>query len=429
MEKALEKFGSGATSALDAADDAFTTVVDGGGGPATRRLAQCGAGGEGNAERNLHAAVAKGLPGFDINTYMDFYYIDLPFQDETGLGVVFRQHPIFLPHEWLAALCTCGMLQFILLGPGGAAELREYWDTCAHLPWCRNHPAWEYGAAAMAFMLPFGLHGDDVGTTQEGKILVLSLNGVLCRLGSHLSRLLLALLSYSDIVDLLTLRELYLVIAWSCRFALLGIHPCFDHLGREFPLGSWRRKMAGKPLTPAHWRLAYVETRGDWKFRKETYLLKEGYNTNCVCERCNASKKNIVALANNTRNFVRVLFTIFLGAHSGWFLTMRSHAEFMQSFSFMWRPGLCYIPGWHASTMRLDIVHNINLGILPLAIASALIELLCLGVFGPIMYGLAALARLAFMNFKAFLTRTGMSCSQKMFTPKTLRRKGSLKIC
>ena len=70
--------------------------------------------------------------------------------------------------------------------------------------------------------IPVGLHGDDAKDVKRGKMLVLSLNGPLCR--DAFSRLVLAILDYRKATEE-TENELYRVLAWSFEVLAKGVWP------------------------------------------------------------------------------------------------------------------------------------------------------------------------------------------------------------
>lgn len=159
--------------------------------------------------------------------------------------------------------------------------------------------------------------------------------------------------------------------------------------------------------------MAFCETRGDWKFLKEVYGFVRNYNKNQCCERCRATKKKSVLKINGRRYDVRAYN---FKKRPGWMQTLTGHSDFLKEFPRHRRSGMCFIPGWHFSTIRADIMHTVNLGTAQWAIASAVFELMKLGVFGRKQLGLGTLLKFAYRRFKKFARDKRMGHTQRMFT-------------
>ena len=67
-----------------------------------------------------------------------------------------------------------------------------------------------------------------------------------------------------------TFDDVFSVVAWSVRALISGLYPKHDHLGNEFPKGSYRRRMAGKSLG-IHGTI--LRKFGDWAWFKQSLGL------------------------------------------------------------------------------------------------------------------------------------------------------------
>ena len=94
---------------------------------------------------------------------------------------------------------------------GVRGALREFWAREAQQPWAERW-ATELQQPLHKKPIPTGLHGDDVAYTKRGSILIVSLNGVLCR--TRGSRLPLFALDLARCTDT-TIEEIFKVLRWS----------------------------------------------------------------------------------------------------------------------------------------------------------------------------------------------------------------------
>ena len=212
----------------------------------SKRLSKLGGSVKKNVERDLHRVLPK--LQMDIQTNLELYWFDLPVEMDEDIGPTTMRHPMFLPHELLHAVYSSGVVDLVMLGPDGQDGVQSYWNSVRELPWAKNHPCQEYGPENLKWFCPVGLHGDDVGTTSNNKMLCLSVNSVLSRAESILSRLVISVLLMEICVPTVTLDTLYKHVAWSFRWCLMGVWPASDIDGRPWPPGSRRAAMALQPL-------------------------------------------------------------------------------------------------------------------------------------------------------------------------------------
>ena len=198
---------------------------------------------------------------------------------------------MILPHEWFSAL-PVNDVAFEQTFQGPDDQVARYWSFEAgrppHMrrPWLDDAPE---GGVPVEHGVPCGIHGDDAGVFTKEKVLACHFQGILSMKHLRLQRLLLFVMGYADIVSGVTLWQLYDVVAWSCHFLYRGVFPPTDHAGQPWPDGSWRSKVAGKPLTSSGLRGIWVQGEGDWKYVKETFNFR-AYSRNACCHLCFASK-------------------------------------------------------------------------------------------------------------------------------------------
>jgi hypothetical protein len=400
---------------VDIQDDAAAAVADGARTAALDRLASLGGKGrhKNNLERDLTRLLSKGIPGVP-QLCLEPFYVETPLEKEDDVGNSVVNHPLFLPHEILHCLGAHDVIPLTMFGPDGPGGVRDYWNQVRGHEWAQQHPCMEYGDEELDHFIPVGLHGDDVATTKLGKVLVLSVNSLLSRADSLISRLLITVVTCSTLVPDITLRVIFSVVAWSMRFALLGFFPVTDFKGQPWPAGSKRALVAGRPLA-GRWRWAYCEIRGDLKFHKETFRFVRNYNRVACCERCRATKRPVFLRVDGRR--VNVLFSDFRNDPE-WARTELTHSEFLAEHPLPGRSPLCSIPGFHLATVRGDVMHIVLLGISLWAVASCLLELCRERAFGDIPF--TAMLRKAYADFKTFIRSVGAACSQPVFTPSKL---------
>lgn len=212
------------------------------------RLSTIGGEDDKNTERDLYKALEKGIPGLDISTHLHLHWIEnLPVEFDESEGPVNVRHPIFFPHEILHAIHESDVADLVMLDTDGVNGIRNFWEKVRECSWAKSHPAQHYDLDTCC---PVGIHGDDVGTTKQNKMLVLSVSSLLSRAESLISRLAMTVILMEICIPGVTLRILYETIAWSFHWALLGIFPPRDPNGNPWPPGSWRANMAYKQLGP-----------------------------------------------------------------------------------------------------------------------------------------------------------------------------------
>ena len=101
--------------------------------------------------------------------------------------------------------------------------------------------------------------------------------------------MLFACVLYNRLIEGVSLNQLYRVLVWSLDALATGKYPEKDHDGIEFSKSHHpkRAQMAGQKIADGYCG-AFSEMRGDWKFLRETFKLKENWKAKWVCHRCRA---------------------------------------------------------------------------------------------------------------------------------------------
>lgn len=275
-------------------------------------------------------------------------------------GTCDDQHYMLLPHEYLGLLYRHYPQEFSRLFEGDGNALSDFWRHEVAQPWVQNNKFLN-GHGADTTAIPLGLHGDDAQYVKSGKLLIMSLNGPLCR-GSD-SRLVLTSVDWSRCCSK-TLDQIYDVIVWSFGVLGSGVWPHLDHCGK--PLTGARAGLAGKNIMGG--RIAvWSETRGDWKWLKESFKFDHYANNSC-CHLCSASRVDESLLYTQT------------GPEAGWQNTRVDHQQYIDNFAGE-LPALARVPGFYLTRVFIDSMHCVCMGVVPYVIGSTIWELQNQGAF------------------------------------------------
>ncbi len=317
-----------------------------------------------NAERDLHRWVAR-QPWSAL--IPELYKFEMPKDGRANV------HFALLPHELFAAVYKAAPDLFDILFTGGRPHLERWWESARQVP--SSHPV--VAAVPPRWRVPLGMHGDGAGAHGGETVLVVTWGSVAVMKRPTLdTRLVFSMVKEGETVPD-SLHTLYSVLAWSFRALADGVWPATDHWGRPFTDTFHRKRaaVAGQPLANG-FRGAWVEMRGDWKFLRESLKLTSHYGTPGICHLCEAH-----------RSEGNLLFTDFSrGAphrathvsNESW----RATAAAAGSLS-----PLVDIPGFAIWSVYFDLMHTLDLGILQVAIPSALKELTDTAAAGGIFPG------------------------------------------
>ena len=283
----LTRWGEGQLSAIDVQQFAQAAVQDGATHPELTWLAQIGSHGlhPGNASRDLKGKYLK------ETLAPEPYSAKVSLFTTKDRTATFEQNvDLLLPHEWFATLASS-------FGPWdfdeqlGAPLAPERWAAQdLNNPKISEHPLLDI-ADWRKIAIPVALHADGAQFQERDSLLTISLKGLLfSRTSKKDAHMLIGSLPKS-VSTKGAVEELWAVVHWSCVALLEGRHPHTDHLGHEWPAGSSRAKLAGKPLHPDGLRGVVWGVSGDLDFfSKELGLPHPAANE--FCFRCTANRSD-----------------------------------------------------------------------------------------------------------------------------------------
>jgi hypothetical protein len=104
----------------------------------------------------------------------------------------------------------------------------------------------------------------------------------------------------------------------------------------------------------------WTETRGDWKWLKESFKFDHYANNRC-CHLCGASRVDPNMLYTQT------------GAEAGWQNTRVNHHQYIESLGEV--PTLARVPGFFLTRVFIDSMHCVCMGVVPYVVGSVIWEL------------------------------------------------------
>ena len=371
------------------------------------KLARLGTSGkhQQNIERDLQPYIRK----FGKKMNLDPVAVDVGYHAKEG-GVCFKKVHVFLPHEIIYNLFTFSRVRFQKVFVPSLAELREYWSHAQQEMWFQEHPMKEEIQAAPEEFVPTLLFGDDAPIKKSFSTLIFLFGSPLAWFLPALSSLFpLFVQSLMDVVAD-SQELLYFIVTWSFNILATGKFPMRDWHDKEFVHGSWRHRMRGKSIAEG-FKFLMTDFCGDWKYIKETLMLRLSYAHREVCLKCTASK------GPGPTNFSN--FRVSAGLRN----TMkRSHQELMDRYDKLKlrRPSLTRIRGFHTHMVKVGMMHAGPLGVLQWMVGNALVELVDAKYFGK-YWGNAELSRnlqlrAAWQRFVGWARKNHVHHSQQVFT-------------
>ena len=235
------------------------------------------------------------------------YLILARLHDSSTLRIVQKKAAVVLPSDILHQLRLRGLEQQCLLGNG---SLQAWWqgekdnvyldaigrEFVTHLPY------------------PLMFHEDGVPTTRNETMVFWSWSCALTDKNSEISRFccsscifikrivsrnLPILFRFSTSVHISTCEEGIIgipqsrvsdetrrfmaeLISWDLESLRAAQFANRDWLGQEWPRGSWRQKMIGRPLP----RAAFAYWKGDQEAHLKSHFLSRAYNRRYICDWC-----------------------------------------------------------------------------------------------------------------------------------------------
>ncbi|CAL1144977.1 unnamed protein product, partial [Cladocopium goreaui] len=363
--------------------------------PMVRRLGRvCGK----NSSRDWWRAL-KGGPE------MEWIEIPVKYTDLADGDDKYRleKWPLLDPHSIIAFLEKSGLK----IPP---ISVREYWHHHRTFgePWAQHDET---------DRIPMGIYGDSAKCQTEFGFV--NLVGIFISLvlwkpmSVRFSRFLVFAIPEQSLWGSKTLRVVYRRLAWSINSLIHGEHPRAGVYGED--LNARLRELSGKPFQH---RYALTEIRGDWAWHKKVWRFKRcSWAAINMCHQCPAKSSS-----TNSADLYWMFESNSWDDHH--FTTEQFIAERMPE------TGICPLLGvtnFHPSTIRWCLMHVVNLGILYTVNGSALNLLVQGGWFGnePGINSHVKLAR-AHRDFKAFISKNKIQCSQPDFTPKMIYKKGGI---
>ena len=225
------------------------------------------------------------------------------------------------------------------------------------------------------------------------KVTILTWGSATCPGGTYDSRVTFTMVKGShtehgaNILD-----ESYRVLVWSFKALAAGRYPVVDHAGQPFKPETWRAGMAGRPLGAGGLAGKLVEIRGDWKFLREAFHLRQHYGgKDRICHLCLASKR---PGPNNFADFRRRAPHRALTTTAEWRAEQLEPPPAPPAPKAKARPKrrgrakpkakpaaargatpLLGLPDFSIWDVKFDLMHCMDLGVLQVAVPSALAEL------------------------------------------------------
>ena len=226
------------------------------------------------------------------------YLVETPVvlksNEDSAVSVATRQIGVFLPHDWFAWMGSDSLEEAVKHSITGLPDLQPFW-SCHDMKdpkFCKN-PVTEKNRRKF---WPLILHGDGGAFQRNDSINVLSVRCLLSKANVAASQMLLmavpkACMNKSSKPEEDTMECLWRVLVWSFRALFYGKHPARDHMGKEWPQGSRRARLAGTALHPSKYRAFIFALAGDGEFFQNEYKLP-GASFNDCCFNCKANKSS-----------------------------------------------------------------------------------------------------------------------------------------
>ena len=271
-----------------------------------------------------------------------------------------RRVAFLLPHETLNSVVPVGDEQsWAALDCGDRQGFREElaaWAGRTNLDLASGAP-----------VLSIGLWGDSAPLSKRISLLLLTIKAIS---GPSLKRFWVFACTKKDMCDCgcsgrCTLDACWRIIAWSFQILLSGIWPSADHLGRAWPVGSWRREL-GAAKIPMRFRGALLRKSGDWAWFKCSLGLRGWRGTKKgkhMCWICNASFN----CTHNCYDFRK---------EATWRQQLVTMEEIRHELTTARYPSQIWsIPGLTIGSFRPDWMHCADLGITQYCTANIVWEL------------------------------------------------------
>jgi hypothetical protein len=348
----LNQWAWGMMSSPSVQSVAAAAVQDGLTDPEVMRLAAAGSHGEHthNICRDVCRFVSSSM---DLPT---LHRVRVPVVDSrTPTTPAAVEVPILLPHQVFSYIATKRPELFRSFTLDD--NLPSFWDAAdaRHDPQMAGHPM-KGRADWRSKAVPLLLHGDAGGYTNRDSLEVTSWGGLLCSEDTWRCRYIATVFVCSAEQGGRggTMDVIWSVLRWSFAACFEGRHPAVDHNGRAFPPGSALLDVAGAALCPGgHFGVVHALT-GDMEFFAKRFELNAFYpGSASPCSLCGCNRTSVPFKD--------------LRLDGAWAATVLHPPQGQPTAAQVFQ-----IPGVNIFTVRLDLLHILDLGVLQHFIGSAL---------------------------------------------------------
>ena len=269
-----------------------------------------------------------------------------------------------------------------------------------------RHPAREWVIASPEYAIPVRLWGDDAEQSREHSFMALHWCSCVSEAAPDDAKQTIGVFVMRDMTPD-SLEEFYAPTVANVH-AALGPQPDVDPEGR--PWRGGKRVPTGTPYAGPY-RLVYIETSGDWKWKKEAHRLPWHYNMRVhgVCHECQATgaegDMSYKDFSDNAPHLV----------------TCRTHQEYLSHFLPRPPPVLATLPGFDVTASLVgDWQHEVCLGIAQVAAGSCFADMLDTNLWeappGRWKENYSVQLRIATAQFKKWCKQRGIVTSRPAFT-------------
>jgi hypothetical protein len=224
IDQLLEQIGLGKGSCKKVTELARAALK-----PATQALREVAEISTANAERDLHVWAAHQAWRQLLPTPYEFpLVLDRVANFKTDPDT--KCHACLLPHGVFGSLHKAAPDLFEYLFTGGAAHLREWWTEArdADPVWYASNPI-IHSEPDDTRRVPLGIHGDDAGMHHES-VLAITWGSIAGAQTSTLdTRIAFTMVKTHNILNDVTMNQIYKVLAWSFKSLASGRYPYVDH--------------------------------------------------------------------------------------------------------------------------------------------------------------------------------------------------------
>ena len=178
--------------------------------------------------------------------------------------------------------CSRELFDYIFVGAEGHKGLEQFWEKQRHSSWAQQHPG--LVGKDIRTCIPLGIHADKGRHVARDKMLIIQWGSVTSHAPTIWSKNVFAVVPDELLVKNVTDEEHDAVLVWSVHMLMGGAWPEKDPYGNDWPHGSRRWCMRGKPLA-GEFTAVFSEYRGDWEWAVDTFMWRLSKNIMPGCLR------------------------------------------------------------------------------------------------------------------------------------------------